>query len=86
MGVEENNRNEILSRMAADIFAKSKGGEELSSKIHRLRDEIKKMTVSEPAPINPSCFKNSLKRNGGLKSPTTAKNKKTPILPRSVST
>jgi len=46
MGVEENNRNEILSRMAADIFAKSKGGEELSSKIHRLRDEIKKMTVS----------------------------------------
>lgn len=47
MGVEEKNRNEILSRIAADLFVKSKGGEELSSKIHRLRDEIKKVIESE---------------------------------------
>lgn len=41
MGAEEKNRNEILSRMAADLFVQSKSGEELSSKIHRLRDELK---------------------------------------------
>ncbi len=47
MGAEEKNKNEILSRVAADLFVKSKGGEELSSKIHRLRDEIKKVIESE---------------------------------------
>ncbi len=47
MGAEEKNRNEILSRIAADLFVKTKGGEELSSKIHRLRDEIKKIIESE---------------------------------------
>ena len=41
--------NKILSQIVADIFVKSKGGEELSSKIHRLRDEIKKMIESEDA-------------------------------------
>jgi len=47
MGIDEKNRNEILSRIAADLFVKSKGGEELSSKIHRLRDEINKVTESK---------------------------------------
>ncbi len=39
--------NEILSRIVADLFEKTKGGEELSSKIHRLRDEIRKVVESE---------------------------------------
>jgi ribosomal protein L37AE/L43A len=47
VGAEEKNRNEILSRITADLYVKSKGGEELSSKIHRLRDEIKKVIESE---------------------------------------
>src|SRR5512135_1299509 len=47
MSVEKKNRNEILSRIAADLFEKLKGGEELSSKIRRLRDEIKRVTESE---------------------------------------
>jgi hypothetical protein len=47
VGAEENNMNEILSRIVADLFVKSKGGEELSSKIHRLRDEINKVIASE---------------------------------------
>ena len=47
MGAEEKNMNEILSRIVADLFDKSKGGEELSSKIHRLRNEIKKIIESE---------------------------------------
>ncbi len=47
MGVKEKNSNENLSRIAADLFVKSKGGEEMSSKIHRLRDEIKKVIESE---------------------------------------
>jgi len=47
VGVKEKNSNENLSRIAADLFVKSKGGEELSSKIHRLRDEIKKVIESE---------------------------------------
>jgi ribosomal protein S27AE len=47
MGAEEKNRNEILSRIVADLFEKSKGAEELSSKIHRLRDEIKKVIEGE---------------------------------------
>ena len=38
---------EILSQIVADIFAKSKGGKELSSEIPRLRDEIKKVIESE---------------------------------------
>lgn len=46
MGAEEKNRNEILSRIAADLFVQSKSGEELSSKIHRLRDELKKVIES----------------------------------------
>jgi hypothetical protein len=43
MGVEQENRNEILSRIVGELFVKSKGGEDLSSKIHRLRDEIDKV-------------------------------------------
>ncbi|HEY9247161.1 MAG TPA: hypothetical protein VIO11_09970, partial [Candidatus Methanoperedens sp.] len=39
--------NEILPRIVADLFEKSKGGEDLSSTIHRLRDEIKKVIESE---------------------------------------
>ena len=47
MGVDEKNRSEILSRILADLFVKSKEGEGLSSKIHHLRDEIKKVIESE---------------------------------------
>jgi hypothetical protein len=47
MGIDEKKRNEILSRIAADLFVKSKGSEELASKIHRLRDEIKKVIEGE---------------------------------------
>jgi chromosome segregation ATPase len=47
MGAEEKNRSEILSRIAANLFVRSEGGEELSSKIHHLRNEIKKVIVSE---------------------------------------
>jgi len=47
VGAEEKNRNEILSRIVADLSVKSKDGEELSSKIHRLRDEIKKVIENE---------------------------------------
>lgn len=47
MGAEKKNRNEILSRIVADLFVKSEGGEELSSKIQHLRDEIKKVIESE---------------------------------------
>ncbi len=47
MGTEEKNRSEILSRILADLFVKSKEGEGLSSKIHHLRDEIKKVIASE---------------------------------------
>lgn len=39
----------ILSQIVADLFEKSKGGEELSSKIVRLRGEIKKVLESEDA-------------------------------------
>ncbi len=45
-GAEVKNMNENLSRIVADLV-KSKGGEELSSKIHRLRDEIRKAIGSE---------------------------------------
>lgn len=41
--------NEILSKIVADLFVKSKGSEELSPNINRLRDEIKKMIGSEDA-------------------------------------
>lgn len=47
MGTEEKNRNESLSRTAADLFANSKGGEELSSRVQRLREEIRKVIESE---------------------------------------
>jgi ribosomal protein L37AE/L43A len=47
MSAEEKNRNENLSRIAAELFAASTGGEELSNKIQRLRDEIKKVIGSE---------------------------------------
>jgi len=47
VGVEKKNKKEILYRMAADLFVKSKDGEELSSKIDRLRDGIKKVIESE---------------------------------------
>jgi ribosomal protein S27AE len=47
MGAEEKNRNENLSRIASDLFVKSTGGEELSSKIQHLRDEIKKAIEGE---------------------------------------
>jgi ribosomal protein L37AE/L43A/predicted nucleic acid-binding Zn-ribbon protein len=43
MGADEKNRNEILSRLVADLSVKSTGDQELSSKIHSLRDEIKKI-------------------------------------------
>ncbi len=47
MSADEKNRNEILSRIAAELFVKSGGGEELSFKIHRLHDEIKKVIENE---------------------------------------
>jgi ribosomal protein L37AE/L43A len=39
--------NETLSHIVADLFDKSKGGEELASKINRLREEIKKVIEGE---------------------------------------
>jgi predicted nucleic acid-binding Zn-ribbon protein/ribosomal protein L37AE/L43A len=47
MGVEKKNRSEIFYRMVADLFVKTKGGEELSSKIDRLRNGIKKIIENE---------------------------------------
>jgi ribosomal protein L37AE/L43A len=47
VGVDEKNRSEILSRILAELFVKSKEGEGLSSKIQHLRDEIKKVIESE---------------------------------------
>ncbi len=47
MGAEEKNRNEILSRIVADLSVKSKGDEEQSSKIRRLREEIRKVIENE---------------------------------------
>ena len=49
MGVEKKNKIEILYRIAADLFVKSKGEEELSSKIDHLRGEIKKIIEGENA-------------------------------------
>ena len=39
--------NETLSRIVADLLVKAKAGEELSSEIHRLRDELKKVIESD---------------------------------------
>jgi chromosome segregation ATPase len=47
MSAEQKNMNEVLSQIIADLFDKSKGGEVLPSKIHRLRDEIKKVIENE---------------------------------------
>ncbi len=47
MSADEKNRNEILSRLVADLYVKTKEGEELPSKIHRLRTEIKKIIEDE---------------------------------------
>ncbi len=47
MGAEEKNRNEVLSRVIADLSMKSKQGNDLSSDIHRLRDAIRKVIENE---------------------------------------
>jgi ribosomal protein L37AE/L43A len=47
MGAEEKNKTEFLSRIVADLFASPKGGEELSARIRRLREEIKKVIENE---------------------------------------
>ncbi len=47
MGVEKKNRSETLYRIAADLFVKSEGGEELSFKIDLLRNEVKKIIEGE---------------------------------------
>jgi ribosomal protein L37AE/L43A len=44
---EEQAMNKNLTLMVANLFVKSKGGEELPSKMQRLRDEIKKSTQGE---------------------------------------
>jgi ribosomal protein L37AE/L43A len=49
MGAEENRMNKNLSRFVADLFIKSKDGEDLSSKIHRLRGEIHTVLGSDDA-------------------------------------
>jgi ribosomal protein S27AE len=46
VGSEDKNRKETLSQIVADLV-KSKGGEELSFKTHRLRDDIKQVIESE---------------------------------------
>jgi len=46
MSADEKNRREDLSRIVADLFVKSQGDEELSSKIQRLRGELKKVIES----------------------------------------
>jgi chromosome segregation ATPase len=38
---------EMISQIVAELFGQSKAGEEVSSKIHRLRDEVKKVIESE---------------------------------------
>jgi ribosomal protein L37AE/L43A/phage shock protein A len=47
MSAEEKDRSASLSRIAADLFVKSKDSGDLSSKIRRLRDEIKKVIESK---------------------------------------
>jgi len=47
MGTEANNKSEIISRIIADLSAQPRGGEELSSKIRSLRDELKKVIENE---------------------------------------
>ncbi len=41
MGAEEQNRNEFFSRIIAELSVQSPGGEDLQSKIRRLREELK---------------------------------------------
>ena len=47
MGMEANNKSEIISRIIADLSVQSRGGEELSAKIRSLRDELKKVIENE---------------------------------------
>jgi DNA repair exonuclease SbcCD ATPase subunit len=47
MSADEKNRNEVLSRIAAELFAKSGGGEEMSSKTRRIRNEIRKIIEND---------------------------------------
>ena len=47
MGAEKKNENEILSRIVADLSVKSEKGEDLSSTIQLLRDELKKVFEGE---------------------------------------
>jgi len=47
MTIEEKNKHEILSRIVAELSNTSPGSEELSAKIRRLREEIKKVIENE---------------------------------------
>jgi chromosome segregation ATPase len=47
MGAEENYMSRNISEIVADLFAKSTGGEDQSSRIQRLRNEIKQVIGSE---------------------------------------
>ncbi len=47
MGSEQQNKNAILSQIVYDLSVKSASGEELSSKVRRLREEIKKVAENE---------------------------------------
>jgi hypothetical protein len=47
VGADEKNRIEILSRLVADLSVKSTSGNDLTSKINRLRGEIKKVIDHE---------------------------------------
>lgn len=49
MGFEEKNMNENLSQIVSDLFVNLPGGDGLSSKIDRLRNEIKRVMASEEA-------------------------------------
>ncbi|MDA8098112.1 MAG: hypothetical protein M0042_00635 [Nitrospiraceae bacterium] len=46
---KDKNSNRNLSQMVSDLFVKSKGGNDLSSRIQRLREEIGKVTDSDDA-------------------------------------
>lgn len=47
MAAEDKNRSEALSRIVAELSVKAKAGEDLSSKIRHLRDELKKVIEHE---------------------------------------
>jgi ribosomal protein L37AE/L43A/predicted nucleic acid-binding Zn-ribbon protein len=47
MAADQTNRNAILSQIIAGLSAQSQGGEDLSSKTRRLREEIKKVIENE---------------------------------------